>query len=113
MSFWTDLREGVSDFAKETYDVALDVGGWAMGAMTGYNPRAEYVAQKAQKQSLKLQQQAYNTQANEIERQKRIQQAQQRRENMQLMNAISNLTNTSYSGVSSPSVDYDKYGDMG
>ena len=102
MSWWTDFR-----------DSAYDAAGWAMGATTGYNPRAEYVAQKTQKQALKSQQQAYTTQANEIERQKRIQQAQQRRENMQLMNAISNLTNTSYSGVSSPSVDYDKYGDMG
>ena len=32
---------------------------------------------------------------------------------MQLMNAVSGLTNTSYSGVSSPTIDYDKYGDLG
>ena len=40
-------------------------------------------------------------------------QEQQRRENEQLMNTVSGLTNTSYSGVSSPSLDYDKYGDLG
>jgi hypothetical protein len=102
MSWLTDVRDSVYDF-----------GGWVMGATTGYNPRAEYMAQKTQKQALESQQRAYNEQAAEIARQKRIQQAQQRRENMQLMNSVSNLTNTSYSGVSSPSIDYDKYGDLG
>ena len=52
-------------------------------------------------------------QAAEIARQKKIQQDQQRRENMQLMSSVSNLTNTAFSGVSSPSIDYDKYGDLG
>lgn len=102
MSLWTDIR-----------DTALDVSGWVTGAVTGYNPRAEYVNQKAQKQALQAQQRAYDEQSSEIARQKKIQQDQQRRENMQLMSSVANLTNTSYGGVSSPSIDYDKYGDLG
>ena len=99
---------------KAVHDLHLpDIGGWVMGATTGYNPRAEYMAQKTQRQALESQQRAYAEQSAEIARQKRIQQDQQRRENMQLMNSISNLTNTSYGGVSSPSIDYDKYGDLG
>ena len=94
-------------------DTAYDIAGWAFAATTGYNPRATYVYLKNQKQALQSQQRAYAEQSAEIARQKKIQQEQQRRENMQLMNSISNLTNTSYGGVSSPSIDYDKYGDLG
>lgn len=99
---WNDFR-----------DFTYDVGGWGIGAITGYNPRETYKQQKYQKQALESQQKAYTEQAAEIARQKKIQQEQQRRENMQLMSTVSGLTNTSYSGVSSPSIDYDKYGDLG
>lgn len=102
MSWWTKVR-----------DFTYDVGGWSFGAITGYNPREQYMQQKYQKQALKSQQKAYSEQAAEIARQKKIQQDQQRRENMQLMASVSNLTNTAFSGVSSPSIDYDKYGDLG
>lgn len=111
---WLGERvEAAEHGAGKVADFALDIGGWAMGATTGYNPRAEYKAQKTQRQALESQQRAYAEQSAEIARQKKIQQEQQRRENMQLMNSISNLTNTSYGGVSSPSIDYDKYGDLG
>ena len=109
----SDIAHGAKDVVKDTYNAALDVGGIVMGAYTGYNPRAEYKNQKAQKQALQAQQQAYAKEAAEIDRQRKIQEAQQRRENMQLMNSVSGLTNTSYGGVSSPSIDYDKYGDLG
>ncbi|MBR2028233.1 MAG: hypothetical protein IKA10_04490 [Oscillospiraceae bacterium] len=92
---------------------SLDVAGWGIGAITGYNPRAEYLNLKYQKQAQKSTAKALASQEAELARQKKIQQDQQRRENMQLMNAVSGLTNTSYSGVSSPTIDYDKYGDLG
>lgn len=91
----------------------LDVAGWGMGAVLGYNPRAEYMNLKYQKKAQKSTEKALAEQEAELARQKKIQQDQQRRENMQLMNAVSGLTNTSYSGVSSPTIDYDKYGDLG
>lgn len=113
MSAWTDFREGAKDVAKDAWNVTLDVVGWAMGATTGYNPRDTYKNQKLQKEALRSQQAANAEQAAEIARQRKIQQDQQRRENMQLMSTVSGLTNTSYSGVSSPTIDYDKYGDLG
>lgn len=62
---------------------------------------------------LNEQQKASKKQQDELNRQKKRETEQQKRENEQLMNSISNLTNTSYGGVSSPSIDYDKYGDLG
>lgn len=102
MSVWTKIR----DF---TYDVA----GWSFGAITGYNPRETYMQQQYQEEALKAQKKALAQQEAEIARQKKIQQDQQRRENMQLMNAVTDLSNVSYGGQSSPSVSYDKYGDLG
>lgn len=69
--------------------------------------------QHLQKQSLEIQDNAQREQSEELARQKKIQQDRQRRENEQLMNAVSNLTNTSFGGVSSPTIEYDKYGDLG
>lgn len=94
-------------------DFNYDVAGWSFGAITGYNPRETYLQQQYQKDALKEQKKAYAKQEEEIARQKKIQQDQQRRENMQLMNSISDLSNVSYGGQSSPSVSYDKYGDLG
>lgn len=68
---------------------------------------------KANKRALRQQRAEYELQKAEIERQKKREIEQQKRENMQLMNTVSGLTNTSFSGVSSPSLDYDKYGDLG
>jgi hypothetical protein len=102
MSFFTKVR-----------DFNLDAAGWGIGAVSGYNPRESYVQMKMQREALESQQRAYAEQEKEIARQKKIQQDQQRRENMQLMSSVANLTNTSYGGVSSPSIDYDKYGDLG
>lgn len=68
---------------------------------------------KANKKSLRIQREELLQQRKELERQKKIEIEQQKRENEQLMSSVSNLTNTAYSGVSSPSLDYDKYGDLG
>lgn len=85
----------------------------AMGAMAGVSAYSAVEQTKANRRNLQIQRESLADQRAELERQKRREQEQQKRENMQLMNSVSNLTNTSYSGVSSPSVDYDKYGDMG
>lgn len=85
----------------------------AMGAMVGVSAYSAVEQTKANRENLEIQRSSLAEQRKELERQKRIEIEQQKRENQQLMNTVSNLTNTSYSGVSSPSVDYDKYGDMG
>lgn len=85
----------------------------AMGALAGTSVYSTVEQSKANKRALNEQKRANAAQEAEIERQKKREQDQQRRENMQLMNTVSNLTNTSFGGVSSPSVDYDKYGDLG
>lgn len=85
----------------------------ATAASVGVSTYSAVQQNKANKQSLEIQRSSLAEQRAELERQKRKEIEQQKRENQQLMNTVSNLTNTSYSGVSSPSVDYDKYGDLG
>lgn len=84
-----------------------------MGASVGISGYSAVTTARANKSSLKEQKRALQLEQVEIARQKKREQEQQRRENEQLMNTVSGLTNTSYSGVSSPSLDYDKYGDLG
>lgn len=52
-------------------------------------------------------------QAEEIARQRRLEKERQRRENLELMNSVSNLTNVAWSGANAPTMSYDKYGDLG
>ena len=85
----------------------------AVGAMAGVSAYSAVQQNNYNKATLRNQRDTLNQEKAEIERQKKREIEQQRRENEQLMNSVSNLTNTSYSGVSSPSVDYDKYGDLG
>lgn len=68
---------------------------------------------KSQEKQNRIAAEANKMQATEIQRMRKLEVERQRRENEELMNSVSNLTNTSFSGVSSPSVDYDKYGDLG
>lgn len=84
-----------------------------IGAMAGVSAYSAVEQTRANRKNLQIQRESLADQRAELERQKKREQEQQKRENMQLMSSVSNLTNTSYSGVSSPSVDYDKYGDMG
>ena len=49
----------------------------------------------------------------ELERQRKLGEERQRRENEELMNSVTNLTNVAWSGASAPSMAYDKYGDLG
>ena len=85
----------------------------AIGAQVGVSTYSAVQTSKANKKNLRIQKQSLAEQQKELERQKRIEIEQQKRENEQLMNSISNLTNTGYTGVSSPTIDYDKYGDLG
>lgn len=85
----------------------------AMGALAGTSVYSTIEQTKANKRSLKEQKRANAETEAEVARQKKREIEQQKRENVQLMNTVSNLTNTSFGGVSSPSVDYDKYGDLG
>lgn len=83
------------------------------GMMFGGQAQSSYQTAKANKQALELQEAALRQQEEEIARQRKIEIERQKRENQQLMNSISGLTNTAFSGVSSPTLDYDKYGDLG
>lgn len=85
----------------------------AVGAMIGSSIFNSATSAKASKDSLEIQHKLLQQQTEEIARQRKIEEDRQRRENMELMNSVSNLTNTSYGGVSAPTVSYDKYGDLG
>lgn len=85
----------------------------SMAVMAGASTYSAISQSHAQKKSLKESKRSLAQEQEELARQKKREQDQQRRENMQLMSAVSGLTNTSYSGVSSPTIDYDKYGDLG
>lgn len=87
--------------------------GAGMGMSMASQGQAQYNQNKYNQANLKLQQKAYKEQSAELERQRQIEIDQQKRENMQLMNAVTDLSNVSYGGQSSPSVSYDKYGDLG
>ena len=86
------------------YLLAASVGTAIVGTVFGY---------KSQKKQNKIAAEANRMQAEELQRQRKREIERQRRENEELMSSVSNLTNTAFSGVSSPSLDYDKYGDMG
>lgn len=85
----------------------------AAGAFIGSQIFSAVSSSKAQKKSNRIQQEMLKLQTEEITRQRKIEEERQRRENMELMNSVSNLTNTSYGGVAAPTVSYDKYGDLG
>ena len=115
MSRWTKFRDSaLKPAVGAVAGFALGgPAGLAIGAYMGMQMDVAHAQQQANKANLRIQQQALSQQTTELERQKKLEIEQRKRENEQLMNSVSNLTNTSYSGVSSPSVDYDKYGDLG
>ena len=84
--------------------VAAAVGAQVVSGILGY---------KSQQRQNDIAAEAIRMQADVLARQRKLEVERQRRENEELMNSVSNLTNTSFGGVSSPSVDYDKYGDLG
>lgn len=86
------------------YLMAAEVGVEIVSTALGY---------KSQSKQNKIAEEANKMQAEELQRMRKLEVERQRRENEELMNSVSNLTNTSFGGVSSPSIDYDKYGDLG
>lgn len=122
MSKWTKFRDSAlkpiagaavgAGLAWITGGASLFVGA-AAGMALGTQAQSSYDTAKYNKATLKNQQRSLAEQSAELQRQRKREIEQQKRENEQLMSSISNLTNTAYSGVSSPSVDYDKYGDLG
>lgn len=83
-----------------------------IGANAGINLIGSSKANKRAKESNNLQNQALNQQANEIARTRKLETDRQKRENEQLMNSVSNLTNVSY-GTPAVMTTSDKYGDLG
>lgn len=86
------------------YMIAASVGAQIVGSIFGY---------KSQKKQNKIAQEGLRLQAEELARQRKIEIDRQKRENIELMNSVTNLTNTAWSGSSAPSISYDKYGDLG
>lgn len=86
------------------YLMAAEVAISAFGAIFGAT---------SQKKQNRIAEQAAQQQAEEIKRQRQIEEERQRRENEELMNSVSNLTNTAWSGANAPSMAFDKYGDLG
>ena len=70
-------------------------------------------ASKSQKKQNRIAAEALQLQAEEIQRQRKLEENRQRRENEELMNSVSNLTNVAWSGASAPTMSFDKYGDLG
>lgn len=86
------------------YLLAASVGTQILSSVFGF---------RSQKKQNAIAEEALQLQAQELQRQRKLEVERQKRENQEIMNSVSNLTNTSFQGVSSPSIDYDKYGDLG
>lgn len=68
---------------------------------------------RQQRKQNKIAAEANRMQAEELARQRKLEENRQRRENSELMNSVSNLTNVAWSGASAPTISFDKYGDLG
>ena len=86
---------------------------YLMAAYAGTSIISSLAGHYTQKKQLKIAQKAAKMQAEEIARQRKREEDRQRRENEELMNSVSNLTNTAWSGASAPTISFDKYGDLG
>jgi len=84
-----------------------------MAASVGLQVVSSFFGHKSQQRQNDIAAEANRMQADELARQRKLEVERQRRENEELMNSVANLTNTSFGGVSSPTIDYDKYGDLG
>lgn len=84
-----------------------------VAAAIGTQIASSFFGIKSQKKQNKISAQALQLQTQEIARQRKLEEERQKRENLELMNSVSNLTNVAWSGSSAPSISYDKYGDLG
>ena len=86
---------------------------YLMAASIGVSVVSTILGHKSQKEQNKISEKALQQQADEIARQRKLEENRQRRENEELMNSVSNLTNVAWSGASAPTMAFDKYGDLG
>ncbi|MBQ5658093.1 MAG: hypothetical protein IIV02_01025 [Peptococcaceae bacterium] len=86
---------------------------YLMAAYVGASIASSIAGNINQRRQNKIAQEAADLQAKEIQRQRKLEEQRQRRENDELMNSVSNLTNTSWSGANAPTISFDKYGDLG
>ena len=82
-------------------------------AYVGTQIYSAWSASKSQNKQNKIAAQQLKLQTEEIQRQRKLEENRQRRENEELMNSVTNLTNVAWSGASAPTMSYDKYGDLG
>ena len=82
-----------------------------IGAATGI--ANTIMGNKSAKRQAKIAEEANIMQAVELARQRKLEVERQKRENLELMNSVSNLTNVAWSGANAPTMSYDKYGDLG
>ena len=86
---------------------------YLMAASVGIQLVSSLFGHAAQNKQNKIAADAAQMQAEEIARQRRLEERRQRRENEELMNNVSNLTNVAWAGNAAPSMAFDKYGDLG
>lgn len=86
---------------------------YLMAASIGIQAISSIFGHKSQKEQNRIAARAAQQQADEIARQRKLEEERQRRENEELMNSVSNLTNVAWSGASAPTMAFDKYGDLG
>lgn len=86
---------------------------YLMGASIAIGVINTVLGTKSQNKQNRIAADALNLQASEIQRQRKLETERQRRENLELMNSVSNLTNVAWSGANAPTMTYDKYGDLG
>ena len=84
-----------------------------MAASLGVQVVSSLFGHSSQKKQNRIAAKALKLQAEELQRQRKLEEERQRRENEELMNSVSNLTNVAWSGASAPTMAYDKYGDLG
>ena len=86
---------------------------YLMAASIGISLMSSIASHEQQKEQNRIANKAASQQAEEIARQRKREADRQRRENEELMNSVSNMTNVAWSGASSPTLNFDKYGDLG
>lgn len=86
---------------------------YLVAASVGIQAVSSWFGHKSQSKQNRIAARAAKLQAEELERQRKLEEERQRRENEELMNSVSNLTNVAWSGANAPTMAFDKYGDLG
>ena len=86
---------------------------YLMAASVGIQAISSIFGHKSQSKQNEIARMAAYRQKKELEKQNDLEEARMQRENAELMNATTNLTNVAWSGASAPTMAFDKYGDLG